>query len=136
MTHVPDVPDQLDDEDQKNRCRMLELAVLLRALLDATWKDEIGLARNMDDRRRRADFRIDRLRRIEARSWLLSQNPAHRRHVESIADAAGLPDGWVWRLVNRFVEEGADPAPLHALQDMLSERPGSKKFDLDVAFVP
>ncbi len=124
-----------DTPEQQARCRALEFAVLLRALLDATWQED----GSSDPASWGASWswrqRLGRVRRRAARRWFLDRHPEQRSHVEDIATLAGLPEGAIWKMVDRFIVAGDDPAPLLALQDALSDRPGSKNFDFSVAFV-
>lgn len=122
-----------ETDDQEARCRALEMAVLLRALLDATWSKK--WAAKLESRQRRAEYRMAELRRLEARNWFLDKGRAHRAHINSIAEAAGLPHEWIWMLVDRYIVKGEDRTPLVEFQSMMSDLPGRKKFDFSVAFV-
>lgn len=125
-----------DTPEQQERCRALEMMVLLTALLDATWRSGRTVALEDMTLSQRWRERLAITRRKAARAWFLERSAAHRRHVEDIATCAGLADGRIWELVQRFVVDGEDPAPLTALYDAVADRPGRKKFGLDVAFVP
>lgn len=122
----------LDEDEQVARCRALEMMVLLRALLDAAWK-ESDIAHRMDTPQNKSVAHSMRAHRAAARWWLLS--PVNREHIETIAERAGLPDDWIWILVRRFVRDGEDPAPLRQLYQTIGDRPGAKKFEIGVAFV-
>lgn len=124
-----------DTPEQQARCRALEFAVLLRALLDATWRDNTTVRPSDLTSNQRWLRRLAIIRRRAARRWFLDRHREARAHVEDIATLAGLPEGAIWKIVNRFIVAGEDPAPLVALQDALSDRPGSKNFDFTVAFV-
>lgn len=123
----------LDEDEQTARCRALEMMVLLRALLDAVWNEDCGVQWKTLTAIQRWRMRLGVIRRAAARAWFL--RPANREHIDEIADRAGLPENMIWTLVGRFVRDGEDPAPLHRLYDMVSDRPGSKRFDFDDAFV-
>lgn len=111
---MPEIADHhLNVEAQIERCRRLEMAVLIQALVDAVWTPPDWT--DKDDRRRRSDLRSGELRRLEVRNWFLDRDPKHREHIEAIADSAGMPDGYIWRLVERFLIDGEDPAPVHAM---------------------
>lgn len=135
MTDERAVP--LDDEEQNNRCRALEMMVLLRALLDATWREsDVAHWRTdtpQDQRNVVSRVHALQIHRSAARTWLLA--PDNAQHVAEIAERAGLPDGMIGDLVRRFVRDREDPAPLHSLYYMMADRPGSKRFDFGVHFV-
>lgn len=120
------------DDEQNDRCRNLEFAVLLRALLDAAWR-ESDIAHYKETPQNLSRKRACQTHRAAARGWLLS--PANHEHVETIAERAGLPEGAIWSLVERFVRGAEDPAPLRQIYDSLMHRPGSFRLGPDVAFV-
>ena len=133
---IPDIPPQDEDSpEQQARCRALEFAILLRALLDATWREDSGVNVERLTGSRKWRMRLGIVHRRAARRMFLDRHPEARAHVEDIATLAGLPPGAIWRLVERFLVAGEDPAPLVAIQDAIADRPGSKNFDFSVASV-
>jgi hypothetical protein len=132
--HIPDIPYQDEDTpEQQARCRTLELMVLLRALLDACWDGDENADTSDMPRTTRGRHRMAIIRRRWARAWFLDPWPPQRRHVDDIAACAGLQPGAIWVLVDRFIVQGEDPREIVSLYELISDRPGAKKFDLSVS---
>lgn len=124
----------LDDDEQTARCRALEMMVLLRALLDAVWSEvEFAVARPRMTAKDRSVAHAMMTYRAQARRWLLA--PVNKEDIDVIAERAGLSDGKIWEIVQRFVRDGEDPAPLRHLYQVIGDRPGRKNFALDVSSV-